>query len=79
MVIATDAGMLVDATKMADKNSIELLTQLLGTEVEKNSVWTSQFNHEAQLAKNVVHTIDIGSRLLVKNIMSIFLTLKRFK
>lgn len=67
VVIATDAGMLVDATKMADKNSIELLTQLLGTEVEKNSVWTSQFNHEAQLAKNVVHTIDIGSRLLGQN------------
>lgn len=67
VVIATDAGMLVDATKIADKNSIELLTQLLDTEVEKNSVWTSQFNHEAQLTKNVVHTIDIGSRLLGQN------------
>jgi uncharacterized protein YfaA (DUF2138 family) len=67
VVIATDAGMLVDAAKIADKNSIELLTQLLTTEVEKNSVWTSQFNHDSQLPNNVVHSIDIGSRLLGQN------------
>ena len=76
VVIATDVGMLIDSDKKPDSQALELLSELLSQEVEVNSVWSRQFNHEAQLDKGILHTIDIGSRVFGQNYNQYFPDLK---
>lgn len=76
VVITSDAGMLIDSDKKPDPKALELLSELLSQEVENNSVWSRQFNHEAQLDKGVLHTIDIGSRVFGQNYNQYFPDLK---